>query len=137
MQYPKDFTSELRRKPICGVLSVAMIAGTTFANATKAIKDNMLPHQKRHGGKTYVEQRCGALRQLGIGYREIKVEGRQTLRNVIRNYCRPGRTYMITTSQHVITYRDGEVADQAIIDHYEQHPARRCFVRHMIEVLYA
>lgn len=134
MKYPRDFTVELTRKPICGVLSVAMIAGVSFAKATQAIKDNMLPFQKRHGGKTYHDQRLGALSDLGVRYRDIKVE-KMTLARCIHEHCHPGRTYMINTSSHVVTYRDGEVADQNEISHIRDHSSRRRFVRNLTEII--
>jgi hypothetical protein len=135
MQYPKDFTTEIAKKPICGVLSVAMIANVTFARATQACKNNMLSFQKRHGGKTYHEQRINALKELGVECREIPVTQKLTLGATIELICRPSRTYMITTSSHVVTVAQDEVADQDTICWHREHPARRCFVRHIVEIV--
>lgn len=135
MKYPSDWKPELSRKPICGVLSVAMIAGVTFARATQAIKNNMMPWQKRHGGKTYHEQRMSALFELDLHPCELSFEGKPVLRKAIEENCLPNRTYMITTSKHVVTVRNNIVADQDEISHIDFHPARRCFVRHIVEIL--
>ena len=134
MKYPVDFTTELSKKPICGVLSVAMIAGVTFAQATQAIKNNMMPFQKRHGGKTYHEQRLGALEELGIQFRDMNVP-RVTLAHCIHKYCDANRTYMINTSSHVVTVRNKVVADQVEIANIEEHATKRYFVRNLTEIL--
>jgi hypothetical protein len=55
MQYPTDFTDDLRKKPICGVLAVAVACNSSFSQAEDAIKRNLQPWQKRHGGRTYPE----------------------------------------------------------------------------------
>lgn len=135
MNYPSDFTYELSKKPICGVLSVAMIAGCTFAEATKAIKNNMMPWQKRHGGKTNHEQRLGALKELGVKFIDHEVTSRKTLARVIEDIMFTGKTYMINMSSHVVTYKNGEVADQYEISHIRDHGSRRCFVRNITEIL--
>lgn len=134
MKYPSDWREELSRKPICGVLSTAMIAGVTFDHATDAIKKNLMPHQKRHGGKTYHEQRCNALKMLGVAFSERAVYDRITLQKWIANYARFGKTYMITTSSHVVTVKNGLVADQVEIADISEHNSRRCIVRHVLEI---
>lgn len=135
MQYPSDFTDDLRKKPICGVLAVAMIANVTFARATEAIKNNMLPHQKRHGGKTYFEQRVNALKELGVPCEELTLIGKPTLKNAIASYCDPNETYMIDTSGHCVTVRNGIVWDQYECSPIHQHRSKRCFVRNIAKVL--
>lgn len=139
MDYPEDFTfEEYSRKPICGVLSVAILAGVSFAEATKAIKANMLPHQKRHGGKTYHAQRMGALSSLGVFFRERKVSSRMTLHRWVVNYCEPGKRYMITTSSHVVTVDEHwNVYDQVEVAYVGDHGSRRCFVREVLEIVNA
>jgi hypothetical protein len=139
MNYPRDFNESLRNKPICGVLAVAICAGTTFERATAVIKDNMMPHQKRHGGKTFDEQIDNSLRDLGKRFYKIaswdqKERGRPTLRRAIEEYCVNGRTYMITTSRHVVTVRDGVVVDQTIMAPIAKHPAKRQFVVRIVEI---
>ncbi len=123
MRYPSDWNPEYSRKPICGVLSTAMIAKVTFDRATQAMKSNLLPHQKRHGGKTYHEQRLNALRELGVPFREVPVR-RQTLQRWIAENQRTDRLYMITTSKHVVTVQNDLVADQYEITHIDAHCAR-------------
>jgi hypothetical protein len=135
MQYPTDFTPELKRKPICGVLSVAMTAGVTFKRATEVIKKNLMPFQKRHGGKTYIPQRCNALKELGVAFKEIPLPRRMTLATYVRNYCKPFTTYMITTSRHVVTVKNRIICDQIEIAHIDMHNARRCFVCHVLEII--
>jgi uncharacterized protein YbcV (DUF1398 family) len=135
LKYPADFTEELKKKPICGVLSVAMVADVSFKQATHAIAKNLMPHQKRHGGKTYHEQRCNALKDLGVHYKEIPVNARMTLARAIGYYCQPGKTYMITTSSHVVTVKDSRVADQVEIASIKLHASRRCIARNILEIV--
>jgi hypothetical protein len=135
MRYPADFTSELRRKPICGVLSIAIIARVSFKQATDTVKKNLMPHQKRHGGKTYHEQRMNSLRALGVTFREVPVYSRMTLRRVVEDHCRPDKLYMINTSRHVVTVKNGIVVDQQEVNPIATHGARRCFVRNITEVV--
>lgn len=134
MKYPTDWKEEYRRKPICGVLSVAMIAEVTFARATEAIKNNLMPFQKRHGGKTYAEQRKNALLELGFKSRELPVT-KMTLEKWVGKCSELGKIYMVTTSSHVVTVIDGMVADQVEIKDFMQHGSRRCYIRHVLEII--
>jgi hypothetical protein len=96
----------------------------------------MMSFQKRHGGKTYHEQRIGALNELGVYTRDIPVEAkRYNLTAVIERLCNPNKTYMINTSSHVVTVRNGLVADQYEIANYNEHKSRRCFVRNITEIV--
>lgn len=135
MQYPKDWTYELSQKGVCGILAVAISAGVSYKQANEACKKNMMPWQKRHRGGTFTEQRMGALKTLGKRFVEIVPEQRRNVRTTIRELCRSDRTYVLTTAQHVLVYRNGELADQGLIDHYESHPGKRQFVKHIVEVL--
>lgn len=133
MQYPSDFTEDLRKKPICGVLATAVVTRRTFAEATAAIKANMLPHQKRHGGRTYDEQICNAVVSLGVGIREVPVR-RQTLQRWVAECSQADRTYIVWTAGHVMTVYNDMVMDQYMHEHYTEHQSRRCFVKRVFEV---
>lgn len=131
MYYPVDWQEELARKPICGVLAVAVVANITFAEATDLVKKHMLPHQKRHGGKTYAEQRYGALNDCGVKYMPLNVK-RQTLLRFLRE--NPEGTYMIEVTGHVVVYKDGLVIDQSQIANVEEHWAKRKFIIEVFEI---
>lgn len=133
MQYPTDFTSELKRKPICGVLSVAMIAGVPFNKATEVIKKNLMPWQKRHGGRTYHEQRLKSLKTLGVPFREVPTP-KMNLGRFVREHAKPNKTYMVETGSHVVTVRNALVADQTEIKPIDQHGCRRYFVMNVTEI---
>ena len=133
MNYPTDWKEELRKKPICGVLSVAIIANVTFEQATQAIKNNLMPHQKRHGGRTYHPQRRDALRELGVSFIEHYFS-KMTLQRWVADHARPDTTYMVQTSSHVVTVRNGLVADQVEIKNISEHNSRRCFVRTVLQI---
>jgi hypothetical protein len=135
MKYPADFTDDLRKKPICGVLAVAVVAGITFAEATEVIKRNLMPWQKRHGGRTYPEQLEASLRELNVNFHVLPIMEKLTLERWITKYCNPGKTYMIATSRHFVTFRDGIVVDQYEINPISVFGARRCFVRQVLEII--
>lgn len=136
MQFPADWTEDLVRKPICGVLAVAVIAGVTFKEATLAIKANMLPHQKRHGGKTYHEQRLGALKQLGVEFHDQLRLDRITLNHwLCSSNPISGTMYMINVTGHVIIYKDGFVIDQRGKVPYEEYPNKRQYVRNVTRII--
>ncbi len=134
MQFPVDWTEDLVRKPICGVLAVAVVAGVTFKKATLAIKANMLPHQKRHGGKTYHEQRLGALRDLGIKFHD-QMWDKVALNRFITGAAQPDTMYMINVTGHVIVYKDGFVIDQRGKVPYEEYPNKRQYVRNVTRII--
>ena len=133
MNFPSDWTEELVRKPICGVLAVAVAANTTFAKATFAIKSNMLSHQKRHGGKTYHEQRIGALKQLGVDFHDTTVD-KITLNRFITSVAKPNTLYMINVTGHVILYNDGKVLDQRGLVNWEDYPNKKQIVRNVTRI---
>lgn len=135
MKYPSDLTDKLKKKGICGVLSLAIIANVSFAQATQAAKNNMMSFQKRHGGATYPDQLRGALKELGVRFGQYSIEERRNLQTTVRTRLKKDTTYMILTSRHVVTVRNGVVADQAEILPIAEHCARRCFVTHILEIL--
>ena len=135
MFYPTDFTDDLRRKPICGVLAIAVAAGTSFAQATEAVKQNLLPHQKRHGGKTYHEQRLGALDTLGVKYVELPKPPKMTLARWYTEHAYLNKHYMVMTSAHIVTVKNGVLMDQQQCCALEHFNSRHCFVREVTEIV--
>lgn len=136
MNYPSDWKSEYSKKPICGVLSVATCAGITFDEATKAIKANLQPWQKRHGGKTYHEQRVAALRSLGKEVIVTDVVGRVTLGRVLREFdFKLDTYYMIMLSTHIVTLHNGWIQDQYELSPQDLNSNLRRQVKTIVEIV--
>lgn len=135
MDFPSDWTEDLVRKPICGVLAVAVIASVTFHKATLAIKANMLPHQKRHGGKTYHEQRLGALKQLGIEFKDVMVRDFTLNRYFQSGMLNSRDMYMINVTGHVIVYHDGYILDQRGKMPFEDYPNKRQMIKNVTRII--
>lgn len=133
MKFPEDWTEELARKPICGVLAVAVIANTTFAKATLAIKSNMLPQQKRHGGKTYHTQRLGALDQLGVEYKDQIWD--LTLNQFITKHAKPNTLYMINITGHVVLYKNDLILDQRGVISWTDFPNKRKKIKNVTRII--
>lgn len=128
MQYPSDFTEEMRKQGICGVLAIAVAAGVTMAEAHDACKRNLTPEQKRHVRRTFDPQIAAALRDLGKEVTDYPIARRQTLRGWVADQMPPYETLLVFVSGHVMVVRDGLVLDQVACDFTPAHPASRRFV---------
>lgn len=123
--YPDGFVRERdRKRPICGVLAVAIAAKVSFDVAFEACKRNMPKHRQRMRGSTYKEQRDAALRELAVKFTVINTE------QSVRDFCQvrqdDGYVYILEVRGHVLTLRDGAIIDQSRYciwqDYARQHP---------------
>lgn len=113
MEYPTGFSSELHaRKPICGVLSLAICAEVSYEVARATMKANMAAHRRRFGGRTSDSQRERAMRALAVKFDRVEVQGSISLNEFCLKVMKPGITYMVSSKGHVVTVRDGRVVDQ-------------------------
>jgi len=114
IEYPVGFSQEeLRNKPICGVLAVAIAAGVSYQVSLAALKRNMPSHRKRFTGGTYDQQQLAALSQLGVQYQVTLVDGWRFGEMVEAGKFEADTTYLITIRGHIFTYRNGIVCDQS------------------------
>ncbi len=105
IEYPNGFSQpEMSRKPICGVLAIAICASVDYPVAHAACKRHM--PNKRFRGSTWPSQQLKALDDLAVRYVQVLVEGWR-LRDLIRERFEPGVLYMVTVPGHVVTVRDG------------------------------
>lgn len=124
MEYPQGFAdSHWRKRGICGVLAVAIAAEVTFEVAHAACKRAMLELKLgvRFRGGTWHRQRVHALRQLGVKFVEYPEYKGMTFRQFIDEYAVEDVTYMLANKGHVISVRNGMVADQANIKPRQEH----------------
>lgn len=126
--YPADY-GKVAPGGHCGVLAVAIFAGRTFEEAWAALA----PKRGRWSGGTRHGDRVAALRSWGIPLRTVLHlpahecsywQGRSPLltydasaprcsvATFARRHAKPGVTYMLRVSRHVVTLRDGIVIDQ-------------------------
>ena len=130
LAYPDGYTPRL--EPHCGVLSVAMCAGVTFETAWATL-ESVIIRKTRGGwkGATTGAERVAALTILGVPHvtrrhvpasrfqrlppdyvEENRLAPGCTVAGFAARHAKPGVTYMIPVSGHVVTLRDGLVADQ-------------------------
>jgi len=133
MQYPTDFTPEMRKQGICGVLAIAVASRVTMTDAHAACDRNKMPHQKRHVRATYDEQIFACLREFGRTLTEVPVL-KQNLRRWVDQCSQPNRTYLVFVSGHVLLVKNDMVLDQVECAHYEDHSAKRRFVTRVMEI---
>lgn len=136
--YPDGYA--LSFEPHCGVLSVAMCAGVSFERAWDACGDagTRGPGWR---GLTDEGERRAALVALGVRFSEaLAIPTRRMKRNpqwggmciarcsvstFAAKRAKPGVTYMVRIKRHVVTVRDGMVADQSGISPAARHPTAR------------
>lgn len=106
MVLPKDN----KLGPNCGITAVAVMAGTTYAEAERVIR-SLGRFTRRWKGGTNHELRREALKILGHELIDIEVP-RCTMQTFVRKYARPGVRYMVRTSGHVQVVKDGYLLDQ-------------------------
>lgn len=143
MNYPDGYSP--RREPHCGVLAVAMCAGVPFEKAWDLFAKHRGPQWR---GVTNHAQRIMALAELGAkhsdtfhvpaatlrAYRTIQgsvpsdMAPRVTAATFAAKYARPGVTYMLRVGGHVLTLRDGMLADQGGIAPAAKHKSARQIV---------
>ena len=98
--------------PNCGVTAVAIAAGISFCEAFTLIKKQ----GRRAGnwqGRTYAGDRRKALDTLKVKHVPVALPSRRmSLKTWVNTLAVPGHHYMVTTTGHIQTVRDGMVVDQ-------------------------
>ena len=133
MNYPSDFTEDMRKQGICGVLAIAVASRVTLAEAHAACARNLMPHQKRHVRRTPDDQIFACLREFGRTVTEVPAQ-RQTLRKWVDQCSQPNETYLVFVSGHVLLVKNDVVLDQHCLAHYDEHTSKRQFVQRVMRV---
>ncbi len=134
MNYPSDFTEDMRKIGICGVLAIAVATDSTMAEAHAACARNLMPHQKRHVRNTYDGQIENSIKELGKQVFTVETP-KMNLARWEREYGpERNRTYVLFINGHVMTYRNGDLMDQEANCSIYEHPRRRCFVKKVMEI---
>lgn len=124
VEYPAGFKSPFhKRKPICGVLAVAIAANVSFDVAQAACKASMhklYPNRKRFGGRTHSRQLLDAMRGFGVDFDFSAITGNLTVGNAIKEGLLDlDAHYMIWVKGHVFTLKAGYVIDQSRNEPYQ------------------
>lgn len=127
-------------QPVCGVLAVAIAADRPFLEVFGLFAEKRSGNWK---GRTTPQERVRVLTLLGVNYQThqaglSKLLPRQmTLACWVREFARPGVTYIVTTSGHVQIVKDGEVLDQTnpFAVPVGRHWGHRKMVRMVLEIL--
>lgn len=114
LEYPDGFQFEKHnKKPICGVVSVAICAGVSLEVARATLRaDYIRRGGQRFRGGTNQAQRGRALSLLGVQFETHTLVGKMNLRNWYAKYGKPGVLYSVRVTGHVVTVKDGMVIDQ-------------------------
>lgn len=151
LSYPQGYAPA--RKPHCGVLATAICAGVSFEAAWEIIQ-RQGGYPASWKGATYPGDRLAALRAFGVEVVQrrhvparhlprlapeyVKQQGLVegcTVATFVRRFARPGVIYMVQVSGHVVTIRDGIVADQCGLSPAARHWCGKRRVQTSWEVL--
>lgn len=138
-EYPCGFKQPFHsKKPICGVLAVALGANVSFDVAHAACKASMhkLGLGKRFGGRTYMRQLIDALNGFGVQHELTSISGHASLRELVSNgVIDPAKHYIIQIPGHFFTLKNGCVIDQARNNEpLEGHNFNRNKVKSFLEI---
>lgn len=138
LEYPVGFDQErMSRKPICGVLAMAIVANVSFDVARATLKDllhELYPYRRRFGGAISLAMFERAMKRLAVRYDKREVVGNLRVSRFAQVCAKPGVLYAVRVPDHLITMRDGMVLDQAKHCHWSELKSNRK-VTHYYEIL--
>lgn len=100
---PMDAT----RRPVCGVVVVAAVAGVTFSDAW-----GLLAGMHKPGWKGWTDERVRNTALMHYGVKLARIHVNRTTLNALAPRLDPERRYIIRTSRHVQLVYRGQVLDQ-------------------------
>jgi hypothetical protein len=114
VEYPSGFDSSIHaKKPICGVLAVAIAAGVSYDVAHATMKKIAYEKgRKRFGGRTNRSWQHEALRRLAVKFTFKRIEGNMTLRKFIENHAERDKVYIAHVRGHVMILKNNCLTDQ-------------------------
>lgn len=148
--YPDGYAGSTQ--PHCGVLALAMCVGVSFETAWATLAPACTARDPKWTGRTYARERRDALQTLGVGYHErLAIPGprwawmkdrdegvdfmpRCTVATFAKKHAEPGVAYMVNIKGHVLTLRDGLLADQFGLAPVAQHGCARSMIIAVIEI---
>lgn len=118
---------------ICCVVATAQVTDCSMGKAFHACKR---AGRSDTSGMT-ISQHMEAMAELGwIGYciggacSTMGDKYNMTINQAIKKYCKQGKTYVLYTRNHAITWRDGQVRDWHVVTHGDKA------IRKVCEVIY-
>jgi hypothetical protein len=121
----------------CGVVAVAACAGVPYATAWDRLK--CITARRTRGrtwtGGTFYHERTVALAELGVDYTVHHLGRGMLFRTWARTQAKPGVTYMVTITGHVVTYRDGVFMDQSGSGPVETSSVGRKRMRSVLQIM--
>jgi hypothetical protein len=127
IEHPADYCPSMAKRPICGVMSSAIVAKVNFDVAFAAAKRTN--DSKRFRGGMQVDHLLRCLEALGVKFSAMTMTNEKLqLQHWIALRAKPGETYIVYVSGHYVTVRDDQVADQGFSGHVSKHRSRRAKV---------
>lgn len=137
IDYPCGFDASVHsKKPICGVLAVALCAGVSYPVAHAACKASMkaLKLGVRFGGRTWLTQIEHSLKGLAVRFAKYRVHDNPTVGFFAAHRAEPGVTYLLRVKGHFVTLRDGMLIDQISNAPWQLHKTHRRHVTHYLRI---
>jgi hypothetical protein len=139
--YPEGFdATAMKKKPICGVLAVAIAAGVSYPVAHAACKRAMhkLDLGKRFRGATFWRQRAEALKGFGVRFTvfDVKAVGHMSVIEFCadRYAYEPEAVYMIDIRGHTMILRQGCIIDQSNYIPWQSYAHPRVRVKRAVRI---
>ena len=97
--------------PLCGVISVSLVSNISLDDTFDTFKKLT---KKTNGWKgiTNHAERVKVLKHYNVKFREFHFKKRITLSYFVDQHTVKGKTYIVTTSNHIQVVKDGIVTDQ-------------------------
>lgn len=136
LAYPADMEFRL---PNCGLVACAIAANVPLGHAKQWFKQygnwGGTGYKGNWKGRTLHIRYSAFLNSRWIKHVKEKHSGRASVARFVRDYCRPGRLYMIRIRGHVMVAKDGWVCDQYEIARADAHKNKRGRVLETWEIL--
>lgn len=116
--------------PNCGVTAMAVITGKPFKEMWTRMGARYSGNWR---GRTNIGDLMSILDQEGIKY-DLRYSIPINLTTFVRTRAKPGVTYMVRTSGHFQTVKDGWVVDQGGLKPIDKHWGRKKRLTHIIEI---
>lgn len=134
IEYPVDMKFNL---PNCGIVAMAICAETTLEEATEWFRA-CRPRNRNWKGSTHHPDYPKWLRHKGVWFRQVDYNSRERVRTIgdfAQWAAKPGVLYAIRCAGHMMTCKDGWIADQHHIVKVSDHWKRNARLKNHWEII--
>lgn len=136
INHPDGFTNTDARRPICGVVAVAICSNRSLSECFNFFSERKKKYSNRvFTGPTLYYDRICALKHFNVDFIELKTPKPLVFNKFVSNMTVPDKLYMVQVRGHVVTVKNNIVIDQGEARHFSKHWVKRMQVRRVIEIL--